>query len=89
MARATSLFTIDSTPWTSVVVCHRNGCDWRGFGHAKATAYRQLADHLSRCHRDAADIDDAVWRARRSAADCRNTTTNTNRRPKPDQAKSA
>ncbi len=65
MARKTTKFTIDSTAWSAVVVCHGAGCQWRGFAHTKPSAYRLLADHLRRCHDDERGADLATQSARR------------------------
>lgn len=43
-------YVIDSTPDSAVVRCTR--CDWRGYSHAKSSAYRQIAVHLVRVHDD-------------------------------------
>lgn len=86
MPAKNALFVIDSTPWTSVVICRRPGCQWRGFGHAKHTAYRQLADHLGRAHADARAAEEARRRAKicrtaQTAADAGRTSTRQNAEP--------
>ena len=60
-------YVIDSTPDSAVVRCTR--CDWRGYSHAKPSAYRQVADHLKWVHDD--------WKA---ASDARKLAMNANRR---------
>lgn len=71
MAKARK-YTIDSTPWSAVVVCNRRGCFWRGFAHTKPSAYRLVSDHLRRAHDDAEAADDARQSAQRHNKTFRN-----------------
>ena len=48
--RTPKAYTLDSTPYSAVVVCNLDDCQWRGVGHTKASAYRLVAAHLSWVH---------------------------------------
>lgn len=63
--------TIDYTPFSAVVVCHRAGCQWRGLSHSQASAWRQLAAHVRFVHRDLKAADYATRRATRRETDAR------------------
>ena len=66
--RTTAAFTIDSSPYSAVVVCNLAHCAWRGAAHTKALAYRLVAAHLDRVHGE-----------HRRAAECRTSARNASR----------
>lgn len=44
----TKRYVLDATEHSAVVRCTQ--CEWRGFSHAKSSAYRQIARHLETVH---------------------------------------
>ncbi|ANA87581.1 hypothetical protein PBI_JEANIE_3 [Gordonia phage Jeanie] len=63
MPKAPTAYTIDSTPYSAVVLCNAPGCSWRGLAHTKPSAYRLVADHLRHAHHNLK----ASWNAARFA----------------------
>lgn len=59
-------YVIDATPDSAVVRC--NLCAWRGYSHAKSSAYRQVASHLVSAHDDRQAAYDARALAVRAVA---------------------
>lgn len=59
-------YIIDATADSAVVRCTR--CDWRGYSHAKSSAYRQIASHLSLTHGEYKAASDARALAVRAVA---------------------
>lgn len=47
-----SSFVIDSTRWSCVVRCTRDGCHWRAVTIAKQHGYRLLSHHQRFAHGD-------------------------------------
>lgn len=63
MTKKRNTSPVDETPYSVVIRCEQDGCDWRALLADRAHAWYHLARHLKRTHGDL----HATEKARRNA----------------------